>query len=210
MAKAKRTGRPAAKKIAQRKAPATKRVPRSANAKPDEARNNVATSHDLARLWQCTPRHVELLAKEGIAVRVGHGKYDPVKSTTNYIVHLREQAGGRVGQSPQADAVAASASFRAAQRDIAVRKLELMEGKLVNVDQVRERISALIRANKQFVLGLANQIAMDLSLSQHDLKVVRNLCHAGLRDASAGLGVFAPVIEPIAEEEPEVGEDVPD
>jgi hypothetical protein len=44
---------------------------------------------ELAELWGVTDRTVRQLAEEGIAVRLGHGKYDADASTTRYINHLK-------------------------------------------------------------------------------------------------------------------------
>lgn len=43
-----------------------------------------ASREDMARLWDCTPRQVELLAQEGIAVRIARDDYDAPQSTHNY------------------------------------------------------------------------------------------------------------------------------
>jgi phage terminase Nu1 subunit (DNA packaging protein) len=62
--------------------------------------NNVGvTSADLAQLWACTSRQVELLAQKGIAVRLGHGRYHAAMSTRNYVCHLREMAAGRLDRN---------------------------------------------------------------------------------------------------------------
>ena len=49
------------------------------------------TGEELAELWGVTDRTVRTLAEEGIAVRVGHGKYDADKSTSQYINHLKNE-----------------------------------------------------------------------------------------------------------------------
>jgi phage terminase Nu1 subunit (DNA packaging protein) len=55
----------------------------------------VVTSDDLSRLFDCSIRQIEMLAKDGIAVRVGRGRYNAPLSTRNYIRHLRASAAGR-------------------------------------------------------------------------------------------------------------------
>jgi hypothetical protein len=47
------------------------------------------SSGALAHRFDCTTRQVELFAKRGIAVKLGHGLYDGETSTRNYIRHLR-------------------------------------------------------------------------------------------------------------------------
>ena len=40
------------------------------------AEENWVTINELAELFDCTPRHVDLLAQRGIIARVRHGKFD--------------------------------------------------------------------------------------------------------------------------------------
>jgi phage terminase Nu1 subunit (DNA packaging protein) len=47
------------------------------------------SAEELADLFGVTDRTVRQLAEDGIAVRVGHGRYDAEASTTNYIHHLQ-------------------------------------------------------------------------------------------------------------------------
>jgi hypothetical protein len=55
-----------------------------------------------------------VLAQRGIAVRLGRGRYDAARSTTNYIRHLREQAARQVGTDPAVDGVAANVEWKQA------------------------------------------------------------------------------------------------
>jgi phage terminase Nu1 subunit (DNA packaging protein) len=47
------------------------------------------SAEELADLFDCSDRLIRQLAEEGIAVRVGRGKYDANASTTRYINHLK-------------------------------------------------------------------------------------------------------------------------
>jgi phage terminase Nu1 subunit (DNA packaging protein) len=47
------------------------------------------SGEELAEIFGCSDRLVRQLTEDGIAVRVGHGRYDADASTTNYINHLR-------------------------------------------------------------------------------------------------------------------------
>jgi phage terminase Nu1 subunit (DNA packaging protein) len=150
---------------------------------------NVASTAELARLFDCTERQVQLLAEQGIAVRVGHGKYDFAQSTILYVRHLRAQAAGRAGVDPNSDTAAANAERSREQTAwYRVRRLEA-ERKLIAVEQVRELGGRLMRGIRQFVLGLPNAIAAEVpTLTRHDLAAVKRLCADGLQDASAGHG----------------------
>jgi phage terminase Nu1 subunit (DNA packaging protein) len=185
------------KKKAARPSPRRKSPPRKASVKPstkprskgEVPARNTASSEQLAKLFSCTTRQIELLAKKGIAVRVGHGRYDPVASTTNYIVHLREQAAARVGQDPNADAVAASAEFRTEQREyIRTRRLKL-QGDLIEVAKVRDAWAQIIRLVRQSWLALPGKIAFEVpSLTLHDKQIIERIVKDDLEDAALARG----------------------
>jgi DeoR/GlpR family transcriptional regulator of sugar metabolism len=47
------------------------------------------SAEELAELFGVTDRTIRQLAEDGIALRIGHGRYDAEASTTNYIRHLQ-------------------------------------------------------------------------------------------------------------------------
>ena len=53
---------------------------------------STADVHQLAGIFGLTPRSIQNLEKQGIAVRVGHGRYDFSASVRNYIQHLEDEA----------------------------------------------------------------------------------------------------------------------
>jgi hypothetical protein len=62
---------------------------KSTNATSESPIFGTMSGAELAELWGVTDRTVRQLAEEGIAVRVGHGRYDADLSTMNYINDLR-------------------------------------------------------------------------------------------------------------------------
>jgi phage terminase Nu1 subunit (DNA packaging protein) len=157
--------------------------------RPAKSAGNVASTAELARLFDCTERQVQLLAEQGIAVRIGHGKYDFSLSTIAYVRHLRAQAAGRAGVDPLTDTAAANAERSREQTALyRLRRLEA-EKKLIAVEDVRELGGRLVRGLRQFVLGLPNAIAAEVAtLTRHDLAAIKRICADGLEDAAAGNG----------------------
>jgi len=153
-----------------------------------EAERRGATSEQLAALWDCDTRQIERLARRGIAVRIGRGRYDAPLSTKNYIAHLREQAAGRVGVTGK-DAVAANIAFKESQTRLNDQKFKKEAGELIPVEEVRTTWFGIMRTVRQFVLGLHNQIAFEVpTLTAHDRKAITRICREGLEDAAMARG----------------------
>lgn len=159
-----------------------------------------ATGADLAQLFDCTQRQVELLAKKGIVVRLGHGRYNAAASTRNYIRHLREQASGRLGRDPKVDGVAANVKWKETNTQLLHLRLRKEAGELVAVADVRETWGRIIRGIRQFVLALPGKIAFDRPmLTARDRAEIEQICRDGLEDAAMGRG-FDVTIESSADE----------
>lgn len=188
--KAKARGKVAIKrKGGPSKAPRRSAKP-SARPKSDAAaRTNVATTAQMAKLFACTERQVQLLAEQGIAVRVGHGTYDFAQSTINYVTHLRDQAAGRAGLDPQSDTATANAERSREQTLLARTKRLALEGQLIEVAKALEVWTRILRGLRQGVLGLPNSIAHEVpTLSGRDIAAIKRLCTDMLQDMAAGKG----------------------
>lgn len=147
------------------------------------------TSATLAQLFDCTVRHVELLAQKGIAVRVGRGRYNAALSTRNYIRHLREQAAARVGQDPEKDGVAANVKFKDASTRLLELRIQKEAGEVLPIGVVRETWGSIMRQVRQFVLGLPGQIGFEVpTLTAHDRRVIERICRDGLEDVALQRG----------------------
>lgn len=156
---------------------------------PEAAAPRGVTSAQLAGLFDCTTRHVELLANKGIAIKLGHGRYDAPQSTRNYIRHLREQAAARVGSDPERDGVAANVKHKDASTRLLELRIQREARELVPVAAVREAWGAIVRQIRQFVLGLPGQIQFAVpTLSRHDRNIVERLIRDGLEDAALARG----------------------
>ena len=142
-----------------------------------------------ASLCSYDERTVQRMAQKGVAVKVGRGVYDLATSTKNYILHLREQAAGRAGQDAAVDPVAANTRLRTAQAELTELKIKQERGELIAVEEVRLIWDGIMRAVRQFVLSLPNQIAFEVpTLTVHDRKAIDRLVREGLEDAAMGRG----------------------
>ena len=150
------------------------------------------TSSQLAALFDCTPRQVELYAKDGIVVRVGRGRYDAGTSTRNLIKHLRKQASLGGGSDPNADVVKANKERSEEQAALTRTKRMQLEGTLVAADTVKEMWSRMFRGIRQAVLGLPGAIAYEVpTLTPHDLATIKRIVADTLNDAAQGKHVAA-------------------
>ena len=148
-----------------------------------------ASSAELAQLFDCSARQVENLARDGIAVRLGRGRYNAALSTRNYVRHLRDQAGGRLGFNAKVDPVVANVRLRTAQAELTELKIKQEQGELIPVEEVRTTWAAIMRTVRQFVMALPNQIAFEVpTLTVHDRKAIDRLCREGLEDCAMARG----------------------
>ena len=183
--------------MAKRKKVARKPPLRSAKTSPSAARPapvrsapaNAASTEQMATLFKCTERQIQLLAEDKIVIKVGHGLYDFAKSTQNYVEHLRAQAAGRAGVDPDTD-VASANRERSLEQAAWYRTRRLQAQKdLINVKGVRELGVRLMRGVRQAVLGLPNAIAHEMpTLNARDIAALKRLCSDLLEDMASGTG----------------------
>ncbi len=104
----------------------------------------------VARLLNCTTRMVRQYAEEGLAVRVGPGRFDLEASVRGVVKHLRELASGH--RSEGADVVKASAELKQSQKRLIDLRYNQLRAKLISIDEVEALWSDLIwRPNFYFV-----------------------------------------------------------
>lgn len=148
-----------------------------------------ATAAQLADLYSCSPRQVQLYAKDGIVVRQGRGRFDAAASTRNLVRHLRDQAAGRAGLDPDSDTAAAKAERDREQAQFTRTRRLSLEGRLIEVDEVRRVWNAVTVGTRQMVLGIPGRIAAIVpTLSPHDRKQIDTVCRDALKDAALGRG----------------------
>jgi phage terminase Nu1 subunit (DNA packaging protein) len=148
-----------------------------------------ATARELAILWACSERQVIELARDGIAVRLGRGRYDGPVSTTNYIRHLRGQAAGHVGKDSRFDAVKASVLQKQANTRLLEIKMRRIAGRLIEADVAKQTWVQIIRGIRQAVLALPNKIAFAVpTLTHADRDIIEQIVRDDLQDLAMERG----------------------
>ena len=179
------------KKVA-RKPPSRPAKSTQTAARPAPARSapaNAASTEQMATLFKCTERQIQLLAEDKIVIKVGHGLYDFAKSTQNYVEHLRAQAAGRAGVDPDTDVASANRERSLEQAAwYRTRRLQVQKD-LINVKSVRDLGVRFMRGVRQAVLGLSNAIAHEVpTLNARDVAAIKRLCTDLLEDMANGQG----------------------
>lgn len=128
------------------------------------------TTGELAKLFGVTPKTIAELGRREIIASAGkRGRWRLEASVTGYVQHLREEAAGRGGDAG-ADA---RARLGAAQATLAETKAKRLADELVEVAEVEAKWSAVCRAIRSRVLGVADKMR-DLPARQH-VKLSREL-----------------------------------
>lgn len=160
-------------------------------AAPADAAGDEWTVAELAALWRCSTRTVELLAKEGVTVRLRRGRYAGNLSTGNYIEHLRKQAAGQLGKDPAKDPVAANIRKKSAETELIELRLEKERDRLLDADDVALTWDHITRGVRQWALGLPTRIVMVCpQLTNFDSETIRQIVREGLTDLAMGRGLL--------------------
>jgi phage terminase Nu1 subunit (DNA packaging protein) len=143
----------------------------------------------LAQLFDCTTRQIELLAKRGICVKLGHGRYNAPASIRNYIRHLREQAASRAGIDASTDTAGANVKLKETNTKLLQLRYDKQANNLIEVQIVRDGWGRIMRAVRQLVLGLPGKIAFEVpTLTLHDRAAIERICRDDLEDAALDRG----------------------
>lgn len=142
----------------------------------------------LAELFSCSVREIELLAKDGIVVRVGHGRYDAPRSTNNYIRKLREVAAGRQGSDPDADPVKSNIAKRGVETKLLEMKYQRELGNLVERGVVNATWSSIVVTVRAMILGAPTKIGLLLGLDSDQMKTLRQWASETLNEVALDRG----------------------
>jgi phage terminase Nu1 subunit (DNA packaging protein) len=129
------------------------------------------------------------LARRGIFVRVGHGRFDREASMAGYLARLRGEKSGKRGGGKVFESLAGAPNERsrlaAAQADAQELKNKIALGKLIDASAVETEWSTIVTLTRDAVLAAPSRIAAELPhLTAFDISVVDK----HLREAMARLG----------------------
>jgi phage terminase Nu1 subunit (DNA packaging protein) len=138
----------------------------------------------LARLFDCTPQLVTGLAREGIVIKAGRGKYQLATSIRNYVRHLRDRASGRRGKDGSVDAITEGALLKREQRKNYELKNAVLSGSAIPVEAIEPAWSRVVRAGRMAVLAAPARIRFRLPhLSDSDQAVIEEELREQLESA---------------------------
>jgi len=131
----------------------------------------------LAQLFDCDESMIRYLAKKGIVIKSGHGKYIVSQSVRNYIRHLRTIASGRCGdEEKQTTLTAEKTRYAKEQADSLALKNQIMRGELVNVEDVQRTWAGAFSTIRSGVLSVVSILPTILAhMTRHDIETVDRL-----------------------------------
>lgn len=150
---------------------------------PKDQQKITCDVHQLAESLGMSARNVQLLEKEGVAVRVSHGRYDLHSTIRNYIASLQADA------SPQEDsefAVARTRVYRA-RAEILEAQSQALRGQLHDAELVKEVVTEGISDIRAKFLAIPTRLAPILADEPDPAKcseIIRDAVYAALTECS--------------------------
>jgi phage terminase Nu1 subunit (DNA packaging protein) len=142
-------------------------------------------SATLAQLFACDERTIRNLAGQNIVVKAGRGQYVLAQSIKNYVIHLREQAAGRMGADDKIDVVKEGALLKREQRRNVQLRNAILEGSAIAVEDIAPAWARVVRAVRAGVLAAPGKIRFRLPhISAHDEAVIDEVLRQALDDAA--------------------------
>jgi phage terminase Nu1 subunit (DNA packaging protein) len=139
----------------------------------------------LAQLWRCSEWQIRKYANEGIAIKLGYGRYLLLESTTNLIVHLRERAAAHQSGDGKLDIVAENAMLKATHRKLAEMKIEERAGRLISIEDLESIWQELVLAVRQLFLAFPGRARFDIPhLTGHDQEKLQRLARDMLEETA--------------------------
>jgi|SRR5271165_460568 len=144
------------------------------------------TTAELAAQVGVSDRTVRELARRGIFVQTGRGRFDQEASLLAYCAHLRrEKSGKRGGGAVFADAGNERTRLAAAQADAQEMKNKVAAGKLLPEAEIETVWTELVLATRNAILATPARIQSDLPhLTAYDVSIIDK----ALREALTRLG----------------------
>jgi len=159
------------------------------------------TVGELARLFRCTERAIQLLAKSGTVVKLEPGRYDKDESVGADIVHLRQAAAGR-GPGRTDGSLSPIDALRIEQRLLVEAKRRVLTSDLVPRDEIAPAWARVVRAVRSAMLAVPGRARFALPhLTVHDGEVLAEIVRDQLE--AAALADKPPQVEGVADADTE-------
>ena len=131
-------------------------------------------SADVLGVWlDLSVPAISGLARRGIVVRVGRGKYDLAESVQRYCHHLRGTAAGRGDAASVMGLATERARLAREQADSRALKNRALRGELIEASAVEAEWSNVLRGVRAGMLALPSRVQQRLPhLTAHDATVI--------------------------------------
>jgi phage terminase Nu1 subunit (DNA packaging protein) len=142
---------------------------------------------ELARLWGVSDRLIRDMAKAGIVVRVGRGRYAREKSTQRYCEQLRKAATQRGNPASLEDLRAAKLRLATEQADKLAIANAARRNELLEAAEVEREWSDILRTVSAGMLTVPARVGARLpDLGRHAIGIIDEEIRARLTDLGEG------------------------
>lgn len=121
----------------------------------------------LARLFDCTPRHLQRLTADGVLTRARdedgnemRGRYEVARNVLAYVRYLKGLA--RIDDASESEWARLRNERMRAESEMAGLKLKELKGELLRKDDVEFVMTNIITATKNHLLAIASRLARSL------------------------------------------------
>ena len=143
----------------------------------------------LAQLFDCDESMIRYLAKKGIVIKSGHGKYIVSQSVRNYIRHLRGVAAGRGGEEKQITLTSERARYAKEQADAVALKNSILRGEMVDASSVQKKWASIFSAIRSGILAITSELpSLLVHLTRHDIEVIDRAIRDALNKVADDIG----------------------
>lgn len=127
---------------------------------------------------------LEILARQGVLVRVARGRYDLRMSMRRYCAYMREMAAGRLGTKVVGGISMAeeSAKLKKALREREELKTEELRGTLVTIGQFESVITGFFGLFRRTMIALSPRIATAAHLTIAQDEKTKTIIYGALKD----------------------------
>lgn len=152
----------------------------------------------LARLFDCTPRHLQRLTSDGVLTRARdedgnelRGRYEVARNVLAYVKYLKGLA--RIDDASESEYQRLRNERMRHESELSALKLKEVKGELLRKDDVEFVMTNLITATKNHLLAIASRLARTL-VGMKNFHKIREKISAEMERALRELSEWSPAI----------------
>jgi phage terminase Nu1 subunit (DNA packaging protein) len=140
---------------------------------------------EIRACWPCTPQTIQNLAKAGIIVKAGRGRYLLAPSVRAYVIHLRAQAAGRHGGDSSIDAVSEGALLKRKQRINYELKNAVLRSKMIPLEDIEPAWARIFRSARAAIMSIPEEARFRIPhLTASHAEILDEICRDQLEAAA--------------------------